>query len=174
MNCPDWRALSARRESDAGGGPSPQGGANERSEGEWRAALEHLDDCEACQDEALAADPTLLFRRLPAFEAGADEVAAMQRAVASMRRGETIERRRPALRRSLLRVAALAAVIMGSVLLRGAGVPLPEIAEPATAAELDLEWLPLVETTDPEYSSIIQVVDDEISLVVVLPSNADV
>ena len=178
MSCPDWRALCARREAGPTDGPSPRRGA---SEIEWRAALEHLDGCDDCQSEALAADPTLLFRRLPAIATGTEEVEAMQRAVASMRRGEKIEQRRPALRRSLLRVASLAAVILGSVLLRGAGEPLPSAepipiveASPAAASELDLGWLPLIETIDPTYGSIIQVVDDDISLVVVLPSDADV
>lgn len=171
MSCPDWRALSARRDAHAGDAPG------------WHAALEHFDGCPDCQRDAVAADPTLLFRRLPALEPGPGEVEAMKRAVAGMRRGERTRRRRPfqagALRRPLLRAAALAAVLLGSVLLRGAGSPPPRSAEavPAagsSAAALDLRWMPLVEPIDPAYGSIIQVDDDDLSLVVVLPPVSDV
>ncbi len=174
MSCPDWRALCRR---EAGSGDSP----------EWCSALRHLDQCPSCQAAAPACDPTLLFRRLPVPEVGHDDVEAMKRAVASMRRGETIEHRRGPRVRSGLRAAALAVVALGSLLLRGAG-PVPDGAVPASspggrqignvapaaASEIDLRRMPLVETVDPAYSSIIQVVDDDISLVLVMPSRVDV
>jgi hypothetical protein len=54
MSCPDWRSLTLRRE--LAGGDEPDG---------WREATQHLDGCANCRQAALAADPTLLFRRLP-------------------------------------------------------------------------------------------------------------
>lgn len=173
MSCPDWQTLCDRRRAGPGDGPG------------WEAAVRHLDDCPACQDAAPAADPLLLFRRLPAPAAGASEVEAMKQAVASMRRGETIERRASRRRRSLLRAAALAAVLLGSALLRGAQPPAPAVEPPppaaaqpqaiasvaANAAEIDLDWLPLVEAVDPRYGSIIQLVDDGIAVVVVVSAD---
>ena len=174
MSCPDWRALARRHEADPSAAP------------EWSSALRHLDRCPACQVAAPAVEPTLLFRRLPSLEAGRDEIEATKQAVAGMRRAQTIERRSSPLKASWLQVAALAAVLMGSLLLRGAGEPSGGAAPPAesAAAGIDrkaaaasddsLRRLPLIETTDPTYGSIIQVVDDDISLVLVVPSEADV
>ncbi|HEX2225172.1 MAG TPA: hypothetical protein VHN15_13310 [Thermoanaerobaculia bacterium] len=91
MSCPDWKALSAwRRERD---GVQPAG---------WREALAHFDGgCKACRRQALAADPTLMFRAVPVIEIPeaqeADEVEAMRQAVAAMRtasRMEALETRR--------------------------------------------------------------------------------
>ncbi len=168
MSCPDWRDLSRRREADPGDSP------------EWSSALEHLDGCDDCQAGAPAFDPTLIFRRLPALTADRDSVEAMKRAVTSMRRGETIEHRRRPLPSTWLRAAALAAVLLGSLLLRGAGSQ-PGAAAPPTgmtsataASEIDLRRMPLIETVDPTYGSIIQVVDDDISVVLVMPSEVDV
>ncbi len=80
MSCPDWRHLDP--DLDAA---------------RWQAALGHLDSgCKACWQQALAADPTLIFRRLPGAvlspAAEADEVAAARLAVAAMR---TASRNRP-------------------------------------------------------------------------------
>ncbi len=173
MRCPDWQDLCRRHEAD-------------RDALEWRLALDHLDDCPSCQDDAPAFDPTLLFQRLPAFEVGDDEVAAMKQAVAGMRRGQTIERRRRPMARSWRNAAALAAVLLGSVLLRGAGslpddatlsaapAVAPTVEAPGVASEIDLWQMPLVEPADPTYGSIIQVIDDDISLVLVVPSGIDV
>lgn len=74
MSCPDWSHLTAHRRGDAS---EPEG---------WSEALSHLDGCTACRDEATAADPTLVFRRLPPVETGADEIAAMRAGVAALRR----------------------------------------------------------------------------------------
>ncbi len=172
MSCPDWQDLCQRHEADLEDTP------------EWCSALDHLDNCTSCQADAPTFDPTLLFQRLPAFEVGSDDIASMKQAVASMRRGQTIEQRSRPSTRSWRHAAALAAVLLGSLLLRGAatndGTPnaMPVIATPITAtpnmaSDVDLRQIPLVETTDPTYSSIIQVVDDDISLVLVMPSEID-
>ena len=78
MSCPDWRLLSERRD---------------RQPDVWDAALHHLDGCTRCRDAALAVEPTLLFRRLPAPVVPASEVAAMKQAVAALRRNGCGRRR---------------------------------------------------------------------------------
>lgn len=112
MSCPDWPTLTARRDQD--------------SEGElsWERALEHFDGCDRCRAAACAAEPTLVFRRLPKVAPDAEEVRAMQRAVASMRRAQPlVEPRRRAGRRfgwpggAQLRVAATVAVVAAAALL---------------------------------------------------------
>lgn len=94
MSCPDWQTLAAWREDPRADEPA-----------EWREALAHLDGgCVRCRRAALAADPTLVFRRLaappmPSVSAPvqeASDVEAMRRAVAAMRaasRVEAVERR---------------------------------------------------------------------------------
>ncbi len=79
MSCPDWRRLD----------PAARGEASPRA-ARWEEALRHLDGgCSLCRREALAADPTLVFRLLPAPEMTAaeegEEVAAARQAVAAMR-----------------------------------------------------------------------------------------
>lgn len=180
MSCPDWRDLCARREADSGDVPG------------WHAALEHMDECPSCREAAVEADPALLFRSLPSLEADSSEIQEMQRAVASMRRSDKLARNRWSVPTSWLRAAALGAVLIGSILLRGAGAP-PEdlalagspvaeapaevtrVAEEAESSESNtVRALPLVEMVDPSYGPIIQVVDQDISLVVVMPENQDV
>jgi hypothetical protein len=174
-SCPDWRSLVARRERE------PEA---------WERALAHLDDCHRCGEEALAAEPTLLFRRLPRPAVGNADVESMKRAVANLRRTEPLQhppRRPPA---TALRAAAVAALLLAAGLLRGsapigtpidgaaggtavastapsAPIPAPKAADART--ELSLEQMPLVELADPAAGSMIQVVDDEISVVVLMP-----
>lgn len=82
--CPDWRRLAAHRLDRAA--DEPEG---------WGEALGHLDGCAACRREALAADPTLVFRRLPVQEISADaaagEAESMRRAVAAMRAASRVQ-----------------------------------------------------------------------------------
>jgi hypothetical protein len=87
VSCPDWRTLAAWREDPQADEPA-----------EWREALAHLDrGCAQCRRAAVAADPTLVFRRLanlpsatsPAQEAS--EADAMRRAVAAMRAASRVE-----------------------------------------------------------------------------------
>ena len=98
--CPDWRALAAHR-IDAIGRDSDEPAG-------WTEALAHLDGCPDCRRAALTADPTLLFRRLPALPppvldlspaAEAAEVERVRLAVAGMR---TARRLAPPPERSLL------------------------------------------------------------------------
>jgi hypothetical protein len=86
MSCPDWRSLD----------PASHDAAAD-------AALRHLDTgCQRCWQEALALDPTLIFRRLPVPELGpaaeAAEVEAARRAVSAMRTASRLQQRdrRPA------------------------------------------------------------------------------
>lgn len=81
MTCPDWRGFDTASHDAAAD-----------------AALRHLDSgCQRCWQEALALDPTLIFRRLPAPEldaaAEAAEVAAARQAVAAMRAASRLEHR---------------------------------------------------------------------------------
>lgn len=79
--CPDWRALAVTRDE-----------RDERMDDAWFAALDHLDDgCRACRDAAYAADPTLVFRRAPAYEPTAAEVTDLAASVRAMIRADRIE-----------------------------------------------------------------------------------
>ena len=88
MSCPDWKSLAAWRNDPQADEPA-----------EWGDALVHFDrGCAQCRRSALAADPTLVFRRLvaapvpastPAQEAS--EVESMRRAVAAMRAASRVE-----------------------------------------------------------------------------------
>jgi hypothetical protein len=89
VSCPDWKTLAAWRDDPRAEEPA-----------EWQEALAHLDrGCVQCRRAAIAADPTLVFRRLavvpavptssPAQEAS--DVEAMRRAVAAMRAASRVE-----------------------------------------------------------------------------------
>jgi hypothetical protein len=84
VSCPDWTTLAAHRRERRG--VEPDG---------WPAALEHFDSCSACRREALAADPTLVFRRMPEIAMTpadeAAEVASVRQAVAAMRTASRLE-----------------------------------------------------------------------------------
>lgn len=184
MRCPDWTTLVARRDGD------PHAG-----EEAWARALAHLDDCPHCRDAAVAAEPTVIFRHLPAPEVGADDVAAMQQAVAAMRRPATVGRHRPIPRRHRVRgwqkVAAVAAVLVAAVLLRGTGpeetdpiapaaspvaavaLPAPVPTPDAALAAYDPAAIPLVEDVDPSYGALIQLVDDDFAIVMVMAEERD-
>lgn len=112
MRCPDWPSLIDRREHD--------------TEGEllWGRALEHFDGCEACRETAYAAEPTLIFRRLPTVTPPQSEIDAMKQAVAALRRAQPIvepARQRRSRRRfeaaNLMRAAAAVAMVTGGALL---------------------------------------------------------
>jgi len=88
MTCPDWNRLVAER--DAAPPTDVPGGPPTDAPEAWDRALAHLDGCPSCAPRALAADPALVFRRLPAPEIGAADVEAMRRAVESMRRADRV------------------------------------------------------------------------------------
>ncbi len=188
-NCPDWRALAARRDLD------------ETGERLWDAALEHFDACSRCREAACEAEPTLIFRRLPAPRVEAAEIDAVRQAVHAMRRGRALEdtprepparrsrprRSRP--RRSVALAAALVVALGGALLLQGgAGAPeapstlamnaptmnAPTAYAPAAALTgLDLESLPLVEDLDPAHGTLIELHGDEVSIVMVVADNQE-
>ncbi len=114
MSCPNWRSVVAERELTG------------EDAAAWTEALRHLDDCPDCWERALAADPALLFQRLPAPEISDEDIAGMKQAVATMRRARTIEQ--PSVQRSRSwgstrvwqAVAAVAVLALGPWLLRDA------------------------------------------------------
>jgi hypothetical protein len=125
MSCPDWTGLVAARE---GAGAEPAG---------WAEAIAHLDACPRCRPEAVAADPLLVFRRLPALEmsAGAehDEAESMRQAVAAMRTAKRLESRQRFA--GWRRWTAAAVLAVASLSVSWDKVPRPEAApEPAQAA----------------------------------------
>ena len=121
--CPDWRTLSRHRvEPD---GVEPLG---------WPQALEHFDRCPLCRKEAIAADPTLLFRRLaapaplstlgshasPASSAastsGGEEIEAMLAGVAALRAASRLAApRRPHVLHGWQRWAVAAALAVAAL-----------------------------------------------------------
>lgn len=176
-SCPDWSNLALQQDEEPDA---------------WAAALNHLDTCDACFDDAVASDPTVLFRCLPAPKMSAEDVASIQDAVHNMRRTEPLARREePARRRRIgWRHLATAAAIMGAAVLSGGGWTdglrsvdgsgATQVAE-ASAVESEGEStlsdelpevldVPLVEDLDPSYGSVVQVMDAEMSLVLVLPN----
>lgn len=172
MSCPDWPSLVALQDEE------PEA---------WASAIEHMDSCDTCFDEALAAEPTLLFRRMPAPRASEVDLASIKDAVATMRRTEPMTR--PAAPKAVRhwRSMATAAAILLTAVLTGGGwtgqasldnVASVDLSHPDEVIELPLtnydevphfEQMPLVEDVDPAYGSVVQVVDAEMSLVLVLP-----
>lgn len=116
MSCPDWRALAAHRND-------PRRFRRETEPEGWTEALAHFDSCSLCRRQALAADPTLVFRRMPVVEPTPaqelDEVAAVRQAVAAMRTASRLEaletRPRPVSFSGWKRWAAAAALAVASL-----------------------------------------------------------
>ena len=180
--CPDWMTLAELRD--------------ERPES-WEEALEHLEHCQECFDDALAVEPTLMFRSMPRIEVEADEVAAMKRTVAAMCRSEEIQHppQQRQTRRQWLKAASLAAALLVAAQVPSLMAPAGNTVDPVethAAAPVALapavvpaaapaasplpisDMAPLVEDVDPSYGAVVQVVDQEISLVLVLPPTQDV
>lgn len=88
MSCPDWTSLATHRHEREGVEPAG-----------WTEALAHLDGgCGLCRRQALAADPTLVFRRLAAVPAVTmtdaeerSEADAVRVAVAAMRAASRLD-----------------------------------------------------------------------------------
>ena len=150
MSCPrtaQWPALVAHRLDLLG--QEPEG---------WDAALDHLPGCPECRRAALAADPTLVFKRLAAVPELPDDVFEMQRAVAAMRTASRIVGGDSQPARSA-RVAAGKRWAAAAVLVLAAGSTgdgwreLPEMpAAPAVRVAAELQdgalRLPMVEELD--------------------------
>jgi hypothetical protein len=170
VTCPsaaEWRALTAhRREASL---EEPAG---------WEAAVEHLDGgCKACRQTALDADPTLVFRRLPAVEAGDADIAAMIHAVSVLRTASRIapERRRGTGWQRWASAAALllAALSSGSSpALRDTLVPsisrITEVPRSAAALPARMQMMPALEGLDRSEARIYQMEQDDFSVVMVV------
>lgn len=159
--CPDWDLLAVRRERD---GADPEG---------WAEALVHFDACRECRREALAADPLLVFRRLPAPDLPPaeerSEVDSMRQAVAAMRTAKRLE---PGPRFTTWRRWAAAAVLAAASLSMGQDkAPEIELAALAPAASLEAA-VPTVGETSIEGldgdSRIYQMHSDDLRVVMVL------
>jgi hypothetical protein len=186
-NCPDWKILAAHRRERHGAEPVG-----------WNEALKHLDRCERCRQAAVAADPSLLFRRLskvpPAPAAEAAEAESIIQAVAGMRAatrmGAGTPPRRRAGWRAWRRHAAAAALIVAALPLGGddgwrlrlAGqigseaMPLPEEAlQPAAglAAGMELDQ-PLIENLDRPEARIYQMGSPDVAVVMIFDENFEV
>lgn len=98
MSCPDWSALAARR-NDAHDAHDSHDADIAGEAAAWQEALRHLDACAACRRQALAADPLLIFRRLPTLEMGPEheraEIETTRQAVAVMRTAALALQARP-------------------------------------------------------------------------------
>jgi hypothetical protein len=134
MSCPDWTRLVALRE---GTEAEPAG---------WTEAMAHFDACPRCRREAVAADPLLVFRRLPAMEMTAgderEEAESMRQAVAAMRTSRRLESRQ---RAGWKRWAAAAVLAIASLSVGWDKAPRPAPAVPATDARVaPAEPLPTV------------------------------
>ena len=79
MTCPDWRTLVAARDA----GPAVELPA-------WAEARRHAAGCDLCRRAALAADPLLLFARLPERAVTPADIADMQSAVSSLVRASRV------------------------------------------------------------------------------------
>lgn len=130
VSCPDWKTLAAWRDDPSAAEPAG-----------WSDALAHFDrGCQDCRRTALAADPTLIFRRLvavpePAPAQEASDVDSMRRAVAAMRaasRVEAVERKGRTLSWKRWAVAAVLAMAALTLPAGEARHPLDRLA-PKTA-----------------------------------------
>jgi hypothetical protein len=131
MSCPDWTALVALRERAAHASDTAEPAG-------WAEAVTHLDACPRCRREAMAADPLLVFWRLPVTEMPEAEERAeaesMRQAVAAMRTAKRLESRRSF---AGWRRWAAAAVLTVASLTLGDRAPVelnPAVAEPEAAS----------------------------------------
>lgn len=192
MSCPDWIGLTAhRRERRLRDAAEPEG---------WSEAMAHLDGCNLCRRQALAADPTLVFRRMAAVPAAAmtpaeerSEADAVRAAVTAMRAASRLDSLEARPRTSsgwkrwstgaLAAVLALAAVIVPSrpakvaseaPLVRQARVEAGLLDEPVPAAQqVDLEE-PVVEGVNLPDARVYHMSGDGLSVVMVFDESLDI
>ncbi|HSL81517.1 MAG TPA: hypothetical protein VLF66_02000 [Thermoanaerobaculia bacterium] len=195
MTCPDWTLLAAHRLADAPEAAAPT------DAGAWGEALGHLDGCPECRRSAVAADPTLVFRSLPAWEPDAAEVDAMRAGVAALRRVHRVapasegprEARTP-LRRAALReragwrmaaAAGLAAALLSVAPVAerlpgdpaGSGASAGRLATGAgfpIAAFLEDPNLPAVDDIENPTASVYHLDDERVGVVMVVDAGLDV
>lgn len=173
MSCPDWKSLAAERDR------RPEEPAS------WPLALTHFDSCTDCRREALAADPTLVFRRL---KAGADEMTpaqerseadAVRLAVSAMRTASRLET--PSRSFSGWRRWSSAAVLALAALSARGPVPVDHpiapiaLAEPLPAAQRQAAAdAPTVEGMDRPGARVYSWDDKDYSVHLIVDPNADV
>jgi len=181
VTCPDWKLLVAERDA---GGDDPPG---------WSTAVAHMDECDGCRRTALAADPTLVFRRLPAVDVDRAEVDSMRRAVANLRQASRVmseaaddaaPRRRRRRLADRLRHAAAAAVLAAAGLgLWFVGVaddaPATRPVEPTPAVATAAPWaaagLPVFEDLSrPHQADVYQVGEEDLTVVMVVDETLDI
>ena len=161
VGCPDWTALAATRDEARA---DPAG---------WDAALAHLDGCGHCRRTAVAADPLLLFRRLPPLVVAGDEIEAMRLRVAALRGASEVTRPRRRWR-SLVGHGWAAAAILVMALLGGAPSAPPNgdaaraAAPPPHSLAAELAAQPLFEELDRPFDNVVQWDGDDLSVVLVL------
>jgi hypothetical protein len=175
--CPDWTALVALHErADADGLPEPAG---------WAAALDHLDGCPRCRRQAVAADPLLIFRRLPGADLPAAEERAeaesMVQAVAAMRTAERLESRRRFA--GWRRWAAAAALALASLSVGRDKAPLPaappvvslpETASPAVNGANGANGAATLERLDSSDARVYQLNGKDLSVFMIVDHKIDV
>jgi hypothetical protein len=169
VSCPDWRSLAAHRDDPRTAEPAS-----------WRQALAHLDGCAVCREEAYAAEPTLVFRRLPALDRdAAAEVESMRQAVAVLRSGRRAEAGRRGAAARWRRWAA-AAVFALAALSLGRGVD-PENLGPVPPSSAFTSYrpatgsVPVIEGLDRPDARVYQRWDGgDMSLVFIVDESLDV
>jgi hypothetical protein len=193
MSCPDWNTLTAHRRGDErSSAAAPEG---------WDDAMDHLEGCADCRDQAIAADPTLDFRRLPAIEASRDEIADMRAGVAALRRAGRVAES-PAASRSLdagastwWGRAAAAAILAAGLLSLQPGIEEPTSEWPALStapltaglfpfdpaaqglapiAWLDESGASAVDDIENPTASVYHFDDEEVAVVMVVDAGLDV
>jgi len=167
VSCPDWSRLSAERKRDLS---EPEG---------WTEALAHFDSCGLCRKEALAADPLLVFRRLPAADltpaAERLEVESMQQAVAAMRTARRLETRgRFAGWRRWAAAAVLAAASLGVGRDKSPQLQEEVAAVPPVYAPAARPAVPTIEDLDRPGARVYQMGDEGFSISMIIDERFDV
>jgi hypothetical protein len=167
VSCPNWSALSAHRNDRRA--TEPEG---------WTEALAHFDSCSVCRRQALAADPTLVFRRMPVVEPTPaqelDEVAAVRQAVAAMRTASRLDARPRSAsiflgsRRGWKRWAAAAVLALASLSLGQDPVAIPKPPELSGADQ------PLIEGLNLPDARVYQYGGEDVAVALVFSENLDV
>lgn len=170
---PNWALLVAERDA----GAEPAG---------WEAALAHMEGCDGCRRRALAADPSLVFRRLPTVATGADDVDSMRRAVAALRQASRAigtESAAPAPRadageqaRRFAAALVLAAAGLGVWFAAGQGEEPAAASSPAhLATPAVAAGLPVFEDLRrPHEPDVYQVGGDDLTVVMVVDETLDI